>query len=86
MAPRRTKTAHRPCSDPEVKTILAPYLSKGYFRPSDNMYGSRRYDTVNPVPISFVDLQKLGALNPTGSGADMLNKIASVPVDTMRSR
>lgn len=74
------------CNDPEVKTILAPFLDKGYFRPSDNMHGSRRYDTVQPVPISFADLQKLGALNPTGSGADMLHKIASAPMDSMRSR
>jgi len=70
------------CSDPEVKTILAPFLDKGYFRPSDNMHGSRRYDTVKPVPISYADLQKLGALNPTGTGLSMLHKIATVPNDT----
>ncbi len=74
------------CSDPEVRTILAPFLDKGYFRPSDNMHGSRRYDTLQPVPISFADLQKLGALNPTGTGADMLHKIASAPIDSMRTR
>jgi hypothetical protein len=74
------------CSEPEVQTILAPFLDKGYFRPSGNMHGSGRYDVIQPVPISFGDLQKLGALNPTGSGADMLHKIASAPVDSMRTR
>lgn len=77
------------CQEPRVKQVLAPFLARGFYRPrgvGGTISFGGNYDSAEPVPISLSDLQQLGALSPTGTGAEALYKVATDRHDTTRPR
>lgn len=76
------------CRDLQVKALLAPFLDRGYGKPyllEGRYIRWKRYDKVDPVPLSLSDLRQLGALERTARGFTILQAIASSDGDN-RSR
>lgn len=69
------------CGSLEVRQVLAPFLSVGYWQPSDQMD-----DRLEKRPISLSLLQASEALSPTAVGLGKLYEIAATGADRERPR
>jgi hypothetical protein len=60
------------CHDPKVTSVLAPFLSIGYFQPKTGR-------GIDAKPMSLAELRAVGALEPTKHGIERLMDCADWP-------
>lgn len=75
------------CRDPEVRSLLAPFLAQGYWQPGDKKGAA----SIDKTPISLSKLRSFGALAPDAKGLQKLlecgtNRYHYHRADTIRPR
>jgi hypothetical protein len=75
----RTMLLKQKASDPQIQTILAPFITPGYL----TARGTLSYDK---KPFSFRELKSAGVLEPTNAGIQAMVNLAFTSQDKVRPR
>jgi len=69
------------CRDPEVRSLLAPFLAEGYWQPGDRKGAA----SIDKTPISLSKLRSFGALAPDAKGLQKLLECGTNPYQYHRA-